>query len=32
MRVKVFEALWYKVGSGRIMRFVVVRDWPGRTG
>jgi hypothetical protein len=29
VRVKVFDALWYKVGSGRIMRFVVVRDWPG---
>lgn len=29
VRVKVFDALWYKVGSGRMMRFVVVRDWPG---
>lgn len=29
VRVKVFDALWYKVGRGRIMRFVVVRDWPG---
>lgn len=29
VRVKVFDALWYKVGSGRIMRFVVIRDWPG---
>lgn len=29
VRVKVFDALWYKVGSGRIMRFVLVRDWPG---
>lgn len=29
VRVKLFDALWYKVGRGRIMRFVVVRDWPG---
>lgn len=29
VRVKVFDALWYKVGGGRRMRFVVVRDWPG---
>jgi hypothetical protein len=29
VRVKVFDALWYKVGHGKRMRFVVVRDWPG---
>ena len=29
VRVKVFDALWYIVGKGRKMRFVIVRDWPG---
>ena len=29
LRVQVFNALWYKVGGGRMMRFVLVRDWPG---
>jgi len=29
IRIKVFDALWYIVGGGRLMRFVLVRDWPG---
>lgn len=29
IRVKVFDALWYKVSGGRMLRFVLVRDWPG---
>jgi hypothetical protein len=29
IRVKVFDALWYIVAGGRVMRFVLVRDWPG---
>lgn len=29
VRVKMFDALWYKVGGGRVMRFIVIRDWPG---
>lgn len=29
IRVKVFDALWYIVGGGRVMRFVLIRDWPG---
>jgi DDE superfamily endonuclease len=29
VRVKVFDARWYRVARGRTMRFVVVRDWPG---
>jgi hypothetical protein len=31
IRVKVFEALWYVVGHKRVLRFVVIRDWPGHT-
>lgn len=29
LRVKVLDALWYKVGGGRVLRFVIIRDWPG---
>ena len=29
VRVKLFDALWYKVSGGRMLRFVVVRGWPG---
>jgi hypothetical protein len=29
VRVKVFDALWYKVSGGRSLRFAVVRGWPG---
>jgi len=29
VRVKVFDALWYIVGGGRLMRFVLIRGWPG---
>lgn len=29
VRVQVFDALWYKVGHGRVMRFVLIRNWPG---
>lgn len=29
VRVKVFDALWYKVSGGRMLRFVLVRGWPG---
>ena len=29
VRVQVFEALWYIVGSSRRMRFVMIRGWPG---
>ena len=29
VRVKVFDAIWYKVSHGRLMRIVVVRGWPG---
>ena len=29
VRVKVFDALWYRVAAGRCMRFVLVRGWPG---
>jgi hypothetical protein len=27
--VKVFDALWYSVSGGRLLRFVLVRGWPG---
>lgn len=27
--VKSFDALWYRVAGGRLMRFVLVRGWPG---
>lgn len=29
VRVKAFDALWYVVGHSRLLRFVVVRGWPG---
>lgn len=29
IQVKVFDALWYVVGGGRLLRFVLVRGWPG---
>ena len=29
VEVKSFQALWYKVGGGRLMSFVIVRGWPG---
>lgn len=29
VRVQVFNALWYKVGGGRRMRFVTIVGWPG---
>jgi hypothetical protein len=29
VRVKVFDARWYRVARGRTLRLVVVRDWPG---
>lgn len=29
VRVKVFDALWYSVSGGRLLRFVLVRGWPG---
>lgn len=31
VEVKVFDALWYVVGHQRMLRFVVIRDWPGHT-
>jgi hypothetical protein len=29
IQVQVFNALWYRVGGGRMMRFVLIRGWPG---
>ena len=29
VQVQVFDALWYKVGRGRLLRFVLIRGWPG---
>jgi hypothetical protein len=29
IEVKVFDALWYVVAGGRLLRFVLVRGWPG---
>jgi hypothetical protein len=29
VEVKVFDALWYVVAGGRLMRFVLIRGWPG---
>lgn len=29
VRVQVFDALWYIVGGGRKLRFVLIRGWPG---
>jgi len=31
VHVQVFNALWYKVARGRVLRFVLVRGWPGHT-
>jgi len=29
LKVHVFDALWYVVGYQRMLRFVVIRGWPG---
>jgi hypothetical protein len=29
LRVKLFDALWYSVAGGRLLRFVIIRGWPG---
>jgi len=29
VQVQVFDALWYIVGHDRVLRFVLIRDWPG---
>jgi hypothetical protein len=29
VHAKVFDALWYSVGHGRLMRFAIIRGWPG---
>lgn len=29
VRVQVFDGLWYVVAGGRMLRFVLVRGWPG---
>ena len=29
VQVQVFDALWYIVGRDRVLRFVLIRDWPG---
>ena len=29
VRVKLFDALWYSVSGGRILRFAIIRGWPG---
>jgi hypothetical protein len=29
VKVQKFDALWYIVGRGRVLRFVLIRDWPG---
>jgi hypothetical protein len=29
VKVQVFDALWYIVGHDRLLRFVLIRDWPG---
>lgn len=31
IEVKIFDALWYRCGGGRLLRFVVVRGWPGHS-
>lgn len=31
LQVKTFDALWYRVGRERKMRFVLIRDWPGHS-
>jgi len=29
VRVQVFDAIWYIVGRERVLRLVLIRDWPG---
>jgi hypothetical protein len=29
VKVKVFDLLWYRAAGGRLLRFVLVRGWPG---
>ena len=29
VQVKVFDVLWYRAAGGRLLRFVLVRGWPG---
>ena len=29
LKVKVFDAIWYTVSHGKLMRFVLIRGWPG---
>ncbi len=29
VQVQMFDALWYRVARGRLLRFVLVRNWPG---
>lgn len=29
LRVQTFDAMWYKAAPGRLLRFVLVRGWPG---
>jgi hypothetical protein len=29
VQVKVFDVLWYRAAGGRVLRFVLVRGWPG---
>ena len=29
VQVKVFDAIWYRVGGNNLMRFVLIRGWPG---
>jgi hypothetical protein len=29
VQVKVFDALWYIVSGGRVLRFALIRGWPG---
>jgi len=29
LSVKVFDVLWYSVSGGRLLRFVLIRGWPG---
>lgn len=31
LEVQTFDALWYRVGRERMMRFVLVRGWPGHS-
>lgn len=29
VKVQLFDALWYQAAHGRLLRFVLIRDWPG---